>query len=171
MNEQQQYERPAAFSDRGMRESPAMEAKRRILQEMGDEAGDGSAFSPPETQRAFDPAPESYRAAAIGKHEDAKVTHASFEYLGETYRVRLDAPFDLDVLEAQSGGDVFGATRLIVGPEQWRRFKDSLRRSDPDGRAIAATSANDLKDGHFAKFSEKLEAALDPQGKLRRSGS
>jgi hypothetical protein len=61
------------------------------------------------------------QAAVRGKEANTEVS-ASFEHRGATYTVPHPLDMPVAVLEAE---DELEAVRLIVGPEQWRRYKES----------------------------------------------
>lgn len=60
------------------------------------------------------------KAEALG----ARIT---FEFDGETYDIAPAAEWDVDALEAFEDQKIITCVRLILGAEQWQRFKAKPR--------------------------------------------
>lgn len=50
-----------------------------------------------------------------------------FEYDGETYTVTASRDWDLDALDAFEEGHIVSAVRIILGPDQFKRFRSKRR--------------------------------------------
>jgi hypothetical protein len=50
-----------------------------------------------------------------------------FSYDGEQYEIPSAADWDVDALEAFEDQKIITCVRLILGPEQWKRFKAKKR--------------------------------------------
>lgn len=54
---------------------------------------------------------------------EAKGQKISFQYDGETFEVLPPAEWDVEALEAVEDQKIVTCIRLILGDEQWKRFK------------------------------------------------
>lgn len=61
---------------------------------------------------------------------DAIGTFSVVEYDGATYAIPPIADWDLEVLESVEDGRITGAVRILLGDEQWRKFKAGHKVSD-----------------------------------------
>lgn len=69
------------------------------------------------------------RKSAAARAEATK-TPAEFAYDGEVYSIAPAREWDLDAIEALEDGRTANAVRLILGNEQWRRFRSKPRKLD-----------------------------------------
>ena len=50
------------------------------------------------------------------------------EYDGDTYTVAEAEDWEIDALEKAEAGQIVGATKLILGDEQWAKFRETHSR-------------------------------------------
>lgn len=98
--------------------------------------------------------PQDHKSAKADVVDDH---HPLFEYDGVEYRVEADAKVifrDVDFLETLQDNNVVGATRTLLGIEQWMKIKAKYRNPET-GQLLLDT------EGTGGPIVELFRAALD----------
>jgi len=61
--------------------------------------------------------------------DEAKEQLVSFVYDGETYRILPGDEWDIAILEAAEDGKIITAAKMLLGPEQYKRFRARPRKN------------------------------------------
>ncbi|MET8149397.1 hypothetical protein ACIBSW_34590 [Actinoplanes sp. NPDC049668] len=128
----------------------------------GDSFDFGEDINPaPEPGPAFtvESALESNKAA---KAMEAEVQNLGvlFQYEGVTYTIPKADDWDLEVFEASEEGRFVTAVKSLLGPYQWKKFKDG---PDPDNKPVR--KAKDLE----LFFTEAQKALGGKKGEFRKA--
>jgi hypothetical protein len=81
------------------------------------------------------------KAEALGEH-------ITFDFDGETYEITPASEWDLDALEAFENDKVVTCVRLILGPDQWMRFRAAHKTVGDLNRMFAAVQRAGVGSGN-----------------------
>ena len=64
------------------------------------------------------PKPQDHLPKAEARSEDTTI-----EFDGETYAIPPSSEWDIEVIEAAEEGRIVASTKLLLGPDQWAKFR------------------------------------------------